>query len=195
MKLNIRKSHTLDEFIRGCRKGDPGAQGELFEKLSRRMLGTCNRYVNSRDEAEDNMIAGFTKVFERIDQYKGEGSFEGWVLKIMVNESLSYIRKNKAMWAEVDIDHASATPDRGWADSHLNTDDILRLVRELPAGYRTVFNLYAIEGFSHKEIGEMLSINENTSKSQLSRARAILQTRITDMENKFKADENRGTQF
>ncbi len=192
MKLSIRKSYTLDEMIRGCRKGDPKAQRELYNRLSRRMLGICVRYVTVRAEAEDIMITGFMKVFDRISQFKGEGSFEGWIMKIMVNESLSYIRKNKAMWAEVDIDHASAQPDTTWAESHLHSDDLLKLVQELPAGYRTVFNLYAIEGFSHKEIGEMLNINENTSKSQLSRARALLQSRLIVLEKEKMTDENKG---
>jgi RNA polymerase sigma factor (sigma-70 family) len=192
MRLKIGKSYTLEDLIRGCRKGDPKAQRELYNRLSRRMLGICVRYVSSRDEAEDLMIGGFMKVFSRISQYKGEGSFEGWIMKIMVNESLSYIRKNKAMWAEVDIEHAMIKPDTGWAESHMNSNDLLKLIEELPTGYRTVFNLYAIEGFTHKEIGDMLGINENTSKSQLSRARTLLQTKLADLERKTLSDENKG---
>ncbi|HLF34008.1 MAG TPA: RNA polymerase sigma factor [Cyclobacteriaceae bacterium] len=191
MRLKINKSHSLEELIKGTRKGDSMAQRELFNRLSRRMLGICIRYVNNRAEAEDIMITGFMKVFNSIGQYKGEGSFEGWVMRIMINESLSYIRKNKTMWADVDIDKAVAKPDMKWADTHLNSEDLLKLINQLPTGYRTVFNLYAIEGFSHREIGEMLGINENTSKSQLSRARMYLQERIEDLEKKSKADEIR----
>ena len=192
MKLKIGKSYTLEDLIRGCRKGDPKAQRELYNRLSRRMLGICVRYVSSRQEAEDVMLTGFMKVFDRIGQYKGEGSFEGWIMKIMVNEALSYIRKNKTMWAEVDIEHATVKSDTAWAESHLNSGDLLKMIEDLPTGYRTVFNLYAIEGFSHKEIGEMLGINENTSKSQLSRARTLLQSRITGLEQKSLSDENKG---
>ena len=191
MKLKINKSHTLEELIRGCVKADPKAQRELFDRFSRRMLGICIKYVTERAAAEDIMITGFTKVFKSILQYKGEGSFEGWIIKIMINESLSYIRKNKTMWADVDIEQAVSKPDYGWADSHLNSGDLLGLIKELPHGYRTVFNLYAIEGFSHKEIGEMLGINENTSKSQLSRARAFLQNRINEIEKKSMTNESR----
>ncbi len=192
MKLSIRKSYTLEELIKGCRKGDPKAQRELFNRLSRRMLGICTRYVKVRAEAEDIMISGFMKVFDRISQFKGEGSFEGWMMKIMINEALSFIRKSKAMWVEVDIEHASAQPDTAWAESNLNSSDLVKLVQDLPTGYRTVFNLYAIEGFSHKEIGEMLNINENTSKSQLSRARSLLQSRIMLLEKEKMTDENKG---
>jgi RNA polymerase sigma-70 factor (ECF subfamily) len=192
MRLKINKSHSLEELIKGTRKGDSRAQRELFNRLSRRMLGICVRYVNNRAEAEDIMITGFMKVFNSIGQYKGEGSFEGWVMRIMINESLSYIRKNKTMWADVDIDKAVSKPDMKWADTHLNSEDLLKLINQLPTGYRTVFNLYAIEGFSHREIGEMLGINENTSKSQLSRARIFLQDRIEDLGKKSKTDEIRG---
>jgi len=192
MRLKIGKSYTLEDLIRGCRKGDPKAQRELYNRLSRRMLGICVRYVSSRQEAEDVMITGFMKVFDRIGQFKGEGSFEGWIMKIMVNESLSYLRKNKTMWAEVDIENAAVKQDTLWAESHLNSVDLLRLVEDLPTGYRTVFNLYAIEGFSHKEIGDMLGINESTSKSQLSRARTLLQTKIAVLERNTMSDENKG---
>ena len=192
MRLKINKSNTLDDLIRGTKNGDPKTQRELFERLSRRMLGICIRYVNNRAEAEDIMIVGFTKVFNSIGQYKGEGSFEGWVMRIMVNESLGYIRKKKTMWADVDIDKAVSKPDMKWADTHLNSEDLLKMISELPTGYRTVFNLYAIEGYSHREIGDMLGINENTSKSQLSRARSFLQEKIDDVEKKSKANEIRG---
>ena len=192
MRLKIGKSYTLEDLIRGCRRGDPKAQRELYNRLSRRMLGICVRYVSSRQEAEDVMITGFMKVFDRIAQFKGEGSFEGWIMKIMVNESLSYLRKNKTMWAEVDIEHAVVKQDTAWAESHLNSGDLLKLVEDLPTGYRTVFNLYAIEGFSHKEIGDMLGINESTSKSQLSRARTLLQSKIAVLESNTMSDENKG---
>lgn len=146
------------------------------------MLGLCRRYVKDSSEAESVMITGFMKVFNKIDQYSGEGSFEGWVRRIMVNESLLYIRKNKGMYIEVDIEYADQEPNYELASGHLQAEDLLRLVNSLPIGYRTVFNMYAIEGYSHQEIARQLQISENTSKSQLSRARKMLQKQIIEKE-------------
>ena len=120
------------------------------------------------------------KVFEKLDQFSGEGSLEGWVRRVMVNESLMYIRKNKNMSLEVDVEHAEFEPNYQTLENTLEAQDLMNLIAELPVGYRTVFNLYAIEGYNHKEIAETLGINENTSKSQLSRARKLLQTRLAD---------------
>lgn len=181
MKLKI---HTTGEevLIRKCRKFERQAQQELYDKYTSKMYALCLRYVKEEAEAEDVMITAFVKVFEKIDQFKGQGSFEGWIRRIMVNESLGYIRKNKGMYLEVDIEKADREPDYGSLNSHLEAEDLLKLVTELPVGYRTVFNLYAIEGYSHKEIAEELSISENTSKSQLSRARTLLQKRLLETE-------------
>jgi RNA polymerase sigma-70 factor (ECF subfamily) len=128
------------------------------------------------------MITGFMKVLDKIEQYSGEGSFEGWVRRIMVNESLLYIRKNKGMYIEVDIEYADTEPNYELASENLEVDDLLNLINGLPIGYRTVFNMFAIEGYSHKEIAESLAISENTSKSQLSRARKMLQKQIIEKE-------------
>ena len=133
-------------------------------------------------QAEDIMIQGFIKVFRNLEQFKFEGSFEGWIRRIMVNESLSYIRKNRNMYLEVDIEHADREPDYARLDDHLQAEDLLRLIGQLPTGYRTVFNLYAIEGYSPQEIADQLGISENTSKSQLSRARALLQRQLLKSE-------------
>ncbi len=117
-----------------------------------------------------------------MDMFKFEGSFEGWIRRIMVNESLTYLRKNKNMQLSVDIEMANREPDYANIDEHLETEDLMNLVQSLPDGYRTVLNLYAIEGFNHKEIAEKLEISENTSKSQLSRARALLKSRLIEAE-------------
>lgn len=158
------------------------------------MLGLCRRYINDGFEAESVMITGFLKVFDKVDQFSGEGSFEGWVRRIMVNESLLYIRKNKGMYVEVDIEYAHAEPNYDLASRSLETEDLLRMINSLPVGYRTVFNMFAIEGYSHKEIALSLGINENTSKSQLSRARTMLQKQLIDkealLEEKLKRDGN-----
>jgi RNA polymerase sigma-70 factor (ECF subfamily) len=132
------------------------------------------------------MISGFMKIFDKIYQYKGEGSFEAWMTRIMVNESLSYIRRNKNMWLNVSIESADREPDYSMADSHLDSEQALSMIDELPIGYRTVFNLFVMEGYSHKEIGELLQITEGASKSQLSRAKAQLKSKILAFEEKMK---------
>lgn len=176
--------HAVDtELIDGCRKQDRHAQRFLFERFSGRMLTLCCRYVKDRMDAEDVMVVAFTKVFDRIRQYKGEGSFEGWVRRIMVNESLTYLRKNKSMYLETDIEAAEREPDYDKLGNELEAEDLRKLISDLPTGYRIVFNLYAIDGFSHQEIGQQLGVSENTSKSQLSRARALLQKRLIEMED------------
>lgn len=176
MKLTIQKSVTEETLIDKCRNNDSKAQAFIYEKYSGKMFAVCLRYIKEQNEAEDTMIQGFMKVFSRIDQFKQKGSFEGWMRRIMVNESLTYIRRNKSMYLEVEIEKADREPDFNTLSDHLEAEDIMILINKLPMGYRTVFNLYAIEGYSHKEIAERLEINVNTSKSQLSRARALLQS-------------------
>ena len=166
------------EWIKGCKKGDSTAQREVFKHYSGKMYAVCCRYVKDKMEAEDVLITAFTKVFERIDQFKSEGSFEGWIRRITVNESLTWLRQHKYMQVETDIEAADYEPDYQMLDDHLQAEDLMKLIDGLPAGYKVVFNLYAIEGYSHKEIAEQLGINENTSKSQLSRARAYLQKQL-----------------
>lgn len=175
MTLIIERSKSEEGIIEGCRKQQPLAQRMLYDRFSPKMLGICRRYINDNAEAEQVMVGGFIKIFQKISQYKGEGCFEGWVRRIMVNESLIYIRKNKHMYLEMDISKADDEPDYQMMDERLEAEDLLAIVRKLPEGYRMVFNLYAIEGYSHKEIAEELGINVNTSKSQLSRARKLLQ--------------------
>lgn len=170
------------EMIDGCRRNERAAQKALYEHMAGKMFSLCRRYVKDQMEAEDVLVTSFTKIFERIDQYKGEGSFEGWVRRIVVNESLSWLRKNKSMYLETDLDAADREPDLSNLNSHLEAEDLLKLVAALPSGYRIVFNLYAIDGYTHKEIGEQLGISENTSKSQLSRARNYLQTKLLELE-------------
>lgn len=165
----------------------------LYERFAPKMLGVCFRYIHDRTEAEHVMIGGMVKVFEKLVQYQGEGSFEGWVRRIMVNESLMYIRKHKNMSLEVEVDKAEFEPDYHALENSLEAADLLGLIAGLPVGYRTVFNLYAIEGYNHKEIAEMLDINENTSKSQLSRARKYLQSRLYEIQDKeLKKDKSNG---
>ncbi len=147
------------------------------------MFAVCRRYVQEVHEAEDVLVTGFTKVFQKIDQFKAEGSFEGWIRRIMVNQALTHIRKNKSMYLEVEIEKAEREPDYNQLQNKLEVEDLQKLIDRLPTGYKTVFNLYAIEGYSHREIAEQLDISENTSKSQLSRARVHLQKLLVEAEN------------
>ena len=181
--LTIQKSPTLDELYRGCREGKRKAQKALYDRSSAKMLGVCLRYVNDRAEAEHVMIGGFVKVFEKIGQFSGDGSFEGWIRRIMVNEALMYIRKNQTMSVAVEIEEVENDLDYDTLEQSMNVEDIIKLIQDLPVGYKTVFNLYAIEGYNHAEIAERLNISENTSKSQLSRARKLLQQKLAQMEN------------
>ena len=170
------------EMIEGCKKGDRHAQKLLYDRFSGKMFAVCCRYVKDQMEAEDVLVTAFTKILDRIGQYKGDGSFEGWIRRVIVNESLSYLRRNKSMYLETDIDAADLEPNYERLESQLEAEDLLKLISELPSGYRIVFNLYEIDGYSHKEIGNQLGINESTSKSQLSRARSLLQKRLTGLE-------------
>jgi RNA polymerase sigma factor (sigma-70 family) len=198
MELQIYRAIDKN-LLDGCRRHDRHAQRFLFEHFSSRMLALCCRYVKDRMEAEDVMVIAFTKVFDRIRQYKGDGSFEGWIRRVMVNESLTYLRRTKSMYLEADIEQADREPDYNGLDSSLEAEDLVRLISELPAGYRIVFNLYAIDGYSHQEIADQLGISENTSKSQLSRARAQLQRRLLQLEDgtgqNKKTDEQKAGQL
>ncbi|HEX5169405.1 MAG TPA: sigma-70 family RNA polymerase sigma factor [Cyclobacteriaceae bacterium] len=180
LKIYRTKEHDL---IKGCRQGDRNAQRELYESYSSKMYALCYRYVRNAMEAEDIMVMAFMKVFDRIDQFKGEGSFEGWIRRIMVNESLTHLRKNRNMYLEMDIDAAMREPHYNQHEHQLEAEDLINMIRELPAGYRAVFNMYAIDGYSHKEIAEQLGITESTSKSQLNRARAYLQKMLLNLEH------------
>ncbi len=164
-----------EDLIKGCRRGDRHAQRTLFDRYSSRMHGLSLRYLKNPMQAEDVVVVAFTKVFEKIGQYKGEGSFEGWIRRIVVNEALTVIRKTRTMMIETDLEKAEREPDYQQLNQQMEAEDLLKIIGELPPGYRVVFNMYAIDGFSHKEIAEQLGITENTSKSQLSRARAYLQ--------------------
>jgi RNA polymerase sigma factor (sigma-70 family) len=174
------------ELIEGCRRHEHTAQKALYDQMAGKMFALCCRYVKDRMEAEDVLVTSFTKVFEHIGQFSGTGSFEGWVRRIVVNESLSYLRRNKSMYLETDLDAADREPDLGSISHQLEADDLLKLIGELPPGYRMVFNMNAIDGYSHKEIAEHLGISENTSKSQLSRARSFLQAKLEDLEKNIK---------
>jgi RNA polymerase sigma factor (sigma-70 family) len=164
-----------DALIKACLSGDPLAQRKLYERFSRKMMGVCMRYTGNEYEARDVLQDGFVKVFEKLGTFSGQGSFEGWVRRIFVNTALDAYRKSKQDRMLQDIDEVGYHLDSGQdIVSDITAQDLLKMLQKIPAGYRMVFNLYVIEGYSHKEIGEQLNISESTSKSQFSRARAYL---------------------
>ncbi len=171
------------QMVKALQKGDPKAQRYFYDKYAARMLAVCVRYLTDQMEAEDVMIEGFMKVFERIDQFKGEGSFEGWVRRLITNEALMRLRTRRHIEVEIESTEAQYQVNFDWADSTLEVGDLLMFIGKLPTGYRTIFNLYAIEGYSHAEIAEQLGISESTSKSQLHRARSLLQQMLKEAES------------
>jgi RNA polymerase sigma factor (sigma-70 family) len=169
-----------DELIKGCLRRDGNAQRQLYDTFSSKMYSICYRYVKDSMEAEDILVTSFMKVFDKISQFKNEGSFEGWIRRIVVNEALTYLRRNRSMYLETELEQADREPDYNMLGDHLEAEDLMNMIKELPTGYRIVFNMYAIDGYSHKEIADQLGISENTSKSQLSRARTYLQKMLAD---------------
>ena len=167
------------ELIDGCVVGDRQSQNNLYQELVPRMFAVCLRYSKSREEAEEILQEGFIRVFEYIHQYKFNGSFEGWVRKIMVNCALQKYRNKRQMHAVVNIDNI-ANEQLGNEDilSQLGVKELLNMVQQLSPAYRTIFNLYVFEGMKHREIAEHLGISEGTSKSNLSDARAFLQKAV-----------------
>lgn len=175
-------------LAKALKRGDKKAQNHLYERYSGLMFGICMRYMGDQMAAEDVMLKGFMKIFEKIDQFNFKGSFEGWIKRIMVNEALMKLRSIKAK--EVGMEDVSVSNFETQASSKLEAEDLLSMINTLPQGYKTVFNLYAIEGFSHSEISEKLGISEGTSKSQLSRARAMLQKKLENQDNSLKNEFN-----
>lgn len=165
---------TEKELILACKKNKRKAQQKLFDLYSPKMNGVLMRYLKSKEYREDVLIEAFFKVFSNLDRFRGEGSFEGWIRRIVVNEALMFLRKqhNFNMTLEItDFDQ----PVKMNVVENLAAQDILKLMNELPTGYRTVFNLYVVEGYKHREIAELLGVSINTSKSQLILAKKRMQ--------------------
>lgn len=184
LHLNSRKkARSLEEMAAGCRLGDNRAQRELYDALSPKMFALCIRYMGDRDAAQDVLQDGFVTLFSKIDSYSGAGSFEGWARTVFVSTALMALRKKDLLRDSEDIDAARGMveTDAG-AIQDIGYKELLKMVAELPAGFRTVFNMYVMEGYSHKEIAEALDISEVTSRSQLQRARVLLQKKILERE-------------
>jgi len=187
----------LHQLIRGCIKQDRKCQKMLYKAFYGFSMGICLRYAGNRDEAAEVMNQGFFKVFTHIESYDVTRTFKAWLGKIMMNVSIDFYRSNLKMAYTEDLDKAEHISDGELVDKNLNYDDLLSMVQQLPQAYRTVFNLFAIEGYSHEEIASMLNINIGTSKSNLHKARQKLKRMILEAEPaaKSSANYNRGTDF
>ncbi len=168
---------SYEVLISGCLQNDPAAQRELYNRFSPKMLSVCFRYAQSREDAEDMLQEGFIKIFTQIHTFESKGTFEGWVRRIIVHTCINFLKKYKKFTDNVDIAHASALQVKEETlPSIMQAKQVTDCIRLLPIGYRTVLNLYAIEGYSHKEIAVMLDIEESTSRSQYTRSRNMLET-------------------
>ncbi|MES2430062.1 MAG: RNA polymerase sigma factor [Bacteroidota bacterium] len=175
---------TEEQLIKACIKEDAACQKEVFNRYSSRMLGVCQRYARNSADAEDILQDAFIKVFDKMHQFKFEGSFEGWIRRIVVNTALkkytlTRYTKEISGYEVKDKDESSLDPA---AYSHLTQKDLMQLINNLPHGYKVVFNLYVIEGYQHDEIAEMLGIQPGTSRSQLVKARTMLQKQILQLQ-------------
>lgn len=166
------------DLIKGCINRESRMQEELYNRFAPKMYAVCLRYSNNTDDAQDLLQEGFIKIYKNLDRFRAEGSFEGWVRRVFINTSIEHYRRKVTLFSTSEKEE-TLIQDSSWnALDKLAEKDIIKLVQELSPGYRTVFNMYAIEGFSHKEIGGILGISEGTSKSQLARAKGILQKKV-----------------
>ena len=184
MQLFGNKKH-LDtrekDWIEEAKKGDRRAQKAIYDLLAAKMFAVCLRYMGDRDSAEDILQDGFVILFSKIDSFTGAGSFEGWARRIFVNTALMSLRKKDALKNSEDVQSAwGISSDAPTAIEEIGYDELMKMIAALPPGFRTVFNMYVIEGYSHKEIAEALGISETTSRSQLQRARTLLQSKIKE---------------
>lgn len=171
----------LNTLWEGCQVQDRNAQAQLYHHYSKQMFALCMRYAQNTMEAEDILQNAFIKVFSKHHQYNGKGSLEGWIKRVVINTAIETFRKNHGKQATSLAENEDLQLTSNIDADHTGYKDLLQLIQQLPVGYRTVFNLYAIEGYTHKEIAEMLSISEGASKSQLSRARHWLQQRLVHL--------------
>jgi len=178
---------TESDLLKGCLEGNRRMQEELYRRFSPRMYAVCLRYAGKAEEAEDILQEGFIKIFKKMDSFRGDGSFEGWMRRIFVNTAIEHFRRKRYLMPVTEKEENTIEGKYASALDDLGAKDVLALIQELSPGYRTVFNMYVVEGYTHKEIADMLGISEGTSKSQLSRAKVILQ----DMVRTF-IDKQRG---
>jgi RNA polymerase sigma factor (sigma-70 family) len=180
--LSEKSNYTISEsdLIKGCIAGDRRMQEELYRRFAPKMYAVCLRYANNADDAQDLLQEGFIKVYRNLHRFRAEGSFEGWIRRVFVNTSIEHFRKKSTRMSMVTDKEENTIEDADITALHkLAEKDIINIIQELSPGYRTVFNLYVVEGYSHKEIGDLLGISEGTSKSQLARAKGVLQKKIS----------------
>ena len=178
--MSSERNHIVPEsdLINGCIEGNRRMQEELYRRFSPRMYAVCLRYAGNSEEAEDILQEGFIKIFKKLESFRGEGSFEGWIRRIFVNTAIEHFRRKRYLQPVTEKEENTIEGKYLSVLDDLAEKDILELVRQLSPGYRTVFNMYVVEGYTHKEIGDILGISEGTSKSQLSRAKVILQEMV-----------------
>jgi RNA polymerase sigma factor (sigma-70 family) len=194
MIINVRSSivnpsmNREKEILTGCIKGKQSAQWELYNRYSRLLLAICNRYAKSMDEAEDILQEGFVKIFLNIKEFKGDGPLLAWMRRIMINTAITHYHKMLKHRYHDDLDEVqeSKFEDKGWGEAEFSEEELFSVIQQMPAGYRQVFSLYALEGYKHREIAEIMKIDENTSKSQYSRARRWLQERLIKLKKERK---------
>lgn len=186
---SINQAHRVEEIIQECIHGNASAQSKLYKMFANKMLGVCMRYCNSIDDAKDVMQEGFVKVFTTLHKFKGNSSVTTWITRIMMNTAIDHFRKNRKLQFTESFDkHSNEAID--FEDTHevvnepLSVDELMSLVQQLPTGYRVVFNMYAIDEMSHRDIANYLGISEGTSKSQLARARKQLQIWVNEKQIK-----------
>lgn len=167
--------YSDSDLIEGCLEGDRKMQHELYKRFAPKMYGVCLRYASNAEEAEDILQEGFIKVFRKVGSFRREGSFEGWIRRIFVNTAIEQFRKKVYLQPITDVEEDTLEGKYISVLDRLSEKDIIKLVQQLSPGYRTVFNMYVVEGYTHRQIAELLGISEGTSKSQLSRAKQILQ--------------------
>ncbi len=185
-----------EQLLKDCLKGKPAAQRQLYEHFAQPMLGICYRYTKSRANAEDVLQEGFVRVFNNLKQYKGQGELGGWIRQIMIRTALNYLKKNSRYASELVFGDEHLHPiTSADPDVRLEAKELAEMIRQLPTGYQTIFNLHAVEGYSHVEIGEMLGIHEGTSRSQYARARSLLILWIQNRDSESKKDNYARTKF
>lgn len=175
--LSLNKS-TESELLALCKEGDRYACKQLFEMYSGKMMALCFRFARDRNEAEDILQEGFVRVFTKLNLFSGSGSFESWMKRVMINTALKYREKNINRHNYSELDKLHVFDDTPSIIEELSKEEILKLIQELPDGYKSVFNLYVLEGYSHKDIGHLLNIGESTSRSQLVKARNLLKQKL-----------------
>jgi RNA polymerase sigma-70 factor (ECF subfamily) len=162
-------------LIKACLKNDRASQKQLYQTFAAKMLGVCIRYTKSKAEAEDVLQEGFIRVFKNLHQFRGDGELGAWIRRIMVTTALNYLKRNAKYQHDLAFEKVDMHPvTTDTPEVHLDTKELVSLIQQLPSGYQTIFNLYAVEGYTHLEIGEMLGITDGTSRSQYARARALL---------------------